>query len=105
MIKLIKADIVRYKCIEREQSFDVEDDVTVLVGMNESGKTSILESLAKTNYFEEDDKFSFNMTHDFPRKQKKAADKSGEIPTAVVLHYKVGTEVIEKVHKDLGLKP
>lgn len=105
MIKLIKADIVRYKCIEREQSFDVEDDVTVLVGMNESGKTSILESLAKTNYFEEDDNFSFNMTHDFPRKQKKAADKSGEIPTAVVLHYKVGTEVIEKVHKELGLKP
>ena len=81
MIKLIKADIVRYKCIEKEQSFDVEDDVTVLVGMNESGKTSILESLAKTNYFEEDDNFSFNMTHDFPRKQKKAADKSGEIPT------------------------
>lgn len=105
MIKLIKADIVRYKCIEKEQSFDIEDDVTVLVGMNESGKTSILESLAKTNYFEKDDNFSFNMTHDFPRKQKKAADKSGEIPTAVVLHYKVGTEVIEEVHKDLGVKP
>ena len=51
MIKLIKADIVRYKCIEKEQSFNIEDDVTVLVGMNESGKTSILEALSKTNYF------------------------------------------------------
>ena len=50
MIKLIKANIIRYKCIETEQSFDVEDDVTVLVGMNESGKTSILEALAKTQY-------------------------------------------------------
>lgn len=105
MIKLIKADIIRYKCIEKEQSFDVEDDITVLVGMNESGKTSILEALAKTNYFEKDDNFSFNMTYDFPRKQKKAADKSGEIPTAVVLHYKVGTEVIEEVYEDLGVKP
>ena len=71
MIKLIKANIVSYKCIEKEQSFDVEDDVTVLVGMNESGKTSILESLAKTNFFEKDEKFVFNMIHDFPRKQKK----------------------------------
>ena len=87
MIKLVKADIVRYKCIEKEQSFNVEDDITVLVGMNESGKTSILEALAKTNYFEKDDKFAFNMTHDFPRKQKKAADKSEEVQTAVVLHY------------------
>lgn len=105
MIKLVKADIVRYKCIEKEQSFNVEDDITVLVGMNESGKTSILESLAKTNYFEKDDKFAFNMTHDFPRKQKKAADKSGEVQTAVVLHYKVGTEVIDQIYEDLGVKP
>ena len=105
MIKLTKADIVRYKCIEKEQSFEIEDDVTVLVGMNESGKTSILESLAKTNYFEKDDKFAFNMTHDFPRKQKKAADKSGEVQTAAVLHYKVGTEVIDQIYEDLGVKP
>lgn len=105
MIKLVKADIVRYKCIEKEQSFNVEDDITVLVGMNESGKTSILEALAKTNYFEKDDKFAFNMTHDFPRKQKKAADKSEEVQTAVVLHYKVGTELIDQIYEDLGVKP
>ncbi|MEB3011436.1 AAA family ATPase [Parvimonas sp. D2] len=105
MIKLIKADIIRYKCIEKEQSFDIEDDVTVLVGMNESGKTSILEALAKTNYFEEDDNFSFNMTHDFPRKQKKAADKSGKVQTAVVLDYKIGTELIEEITKDFRVKP
>ena len=71
MIKLVKATIHKYKSIETEQFFNVEDDVTVLVGMNESGKTSILEALAKVNYFEDDDDFKFNMTHDFPRKQKK----------------------------------
>ena len=43
MIRLVKATINRYKCIEKEQSFDVEDNITVLVGMNESGKTSIVE--------------------------------------------------------------
>jgi predicted ATP-dependent endonuclease of OLD family len=42
--------------------------ITVLVGMNESGKTSVLECLAKTNYFEDDEKFKFNETLDYPRK-------------------------------------
>lgn len=104
MIKLIKANIVSYKCIEKEQSFDVEDDVTVLVGMNESGKTSILESLAKTNFFEKDEKFVFNMIHDFPRKQKKVVDKSGETPIAVKLDYKMGTDVLEEIYENLGVK-
>lgn len=104
MIKLIKANIVSYKCIEKEQSFDVEDDVTVLVGMNESGKTSILESLAKTNFFEKDEKFVFNMIHDFPRKQKKVVDKSGETPIAVKLDYKMETDVLEEIYENLGVK-
>ena len=62
MIKLTKATIHKYKSIETEQSFNVEEDVTVLVGMNESGKTSLLEALAKVNYFDEDDdSFKFNI--------------------------------------------
>lgn len=105
MIKLIKANIIRYKCIETEQSFDVEDDVTVLVGMNESGKTSILEALAKTQYFENDEKFTFNMIHDFPRKQKKSVDKTGEIPEAVKLEYQVDNNVLHEIYEELGIKP
>ncbi|WP_228140057.1 AAA family ATPase, partial [Acinetobacter pittii] len=46
------------------QSINIEEDITVLVGMNESGKTSVLECLAKTNYFEDDEKFKFNETLD-----------------------------------------
>ena len=105
MIKLIKANIIRYKCIETEQSFDVEDDVTVLVGMNESGKTSILEALAKTQYFENDEKFTFNMIHDFPRKQKKSVDKTGEIPAAVKLEYQVDDNLLHEIYEELGIKP
>ena len=36
MIKLIEVAIEKYKPIENQQLFKVEDDVTVLVGMNES---------------------------------------------------------------------
>ena len=60
MIKLTKATIYKYKSIENTQSFNVEPDITVLVGMNESGKTSILEALSKVNYFESDSKFKFS---------------------------------------------
>lgn len=97
MIKLTKASVYKYKCIENEQHFDVEKDITVLVGMNESGKTSILEALAKFNYFENDDKFTFNLTHDYPRKQKKAVDKSGENPDAVMLQYKIDEALAKKI--------
>ena len=103
MIRLIKATINRYKCIEKEQSFNVEDNITVLVGMNESGKTSILEALSKANYFEEDDCFKFNATHDYPRKQKKLMDKSGIIPEAVKLQYEIDNELKATIEKDVGV--
>lgn len=103
MIRLIKATINKYKCIEKEQSFNVEDNITVLVGMNESGKTSILEALSKANYFEDDDGFKFNATHDYPRKQKKLMDKSGIIPEAVKLQYEIDNELKATIEEDVGV--
>jgi len=99
---LKKVTIHKYKCIENEQVFDVQDDITVLVGMNESGKTSILEALAKTNYFQNDKKFKFNTTHDYPRKWKKNIDKSGEDPDAITCVYEVTDELKRKIENDLG---
>lgn len=70
-MKLRSVEICKYKCIREPQYFDAENDMTVLVGMNESGKTSILEAIAKTNYFQKDNSFVFNTTSDYPRKEKK----------------------------------
>jgi len=103
MIKLTKATIHKYKCIEQEQSFNVEDKTTVLVGMNESGKTSILEALAKANYFETDCKFAYNLSHDYPRKQKKAVDKSGENPDAIELEYIIDDALAEEIEADIDV--
>lgn len=47
-MKLKKVVIHKYKSFESEQHFSLEDDITILVGMNESGKTSALEAIAKT---------------------------------------------------------
>lgn len=104
MIKLVNAKIHKYKSIETEQMFNVEQDITVLVGMNESGKTSILEALSKVNYFDNDKNFVFDMTHDYPRKQKKAVDKSGEIPEAVTLEYEIDDKLKKIIEIDIGIK-
>lgn len=102
-MKLTRVDVHKFKCFESKQSFDVEKDVTVLVGMNESGKTSLLEAVAKTNYFQDDPAFEFSLTHDFPRKEKKRVDKSGEDPQAVTCTYSLDQDFISQINDDLGV--
>lgn len=101
-MKLIKATIHKYKCIETEQSFNVENDITILVGMNESGKTSVLEALAKSNYFQKDEAFKYNSTHDYPRKEKKALDKSGADAIAITADYSLSDRLLAAIEADLG---
>ena len=104
MITLKKATIYKYKCIENTQTFEIEPDVTVLVGMNESGKTSLLEALAKVNYFDSvDTDYHFDMTRDYPRKQKKAAEKSGQPIEAVELCYEMDDSLLQKIEQDISI--
>lgn len=101
-MKLKKVEIKKYKSFEESQEFEIEDDITILVGMNESGKTSALEAIAKTNYFQDDDSFKFNVTHDYPRRQKKKMDKSGITPEAVICTYEIDSNLINEIESDLG---
>jgi predicted ATP-dependent endonuclease of OLD family len=102
MIKLKEITVFKYKSIETPQTFSIEDDVTVLVGMNESGKTSALEALAKTNYFENDDDFRFNLTRDYPRKEKKNIEKQGEYPVAITCIFRIEDKLSRAIDADLG---
>lgn len=47
LLTLIKAQVWKYKSIEDSTAVDIAEDVTVLVGKNESGKTAFLEALHK----------------------------------------------------------
>lgn len=103
MMKLKNVTIHKYKSIENDQTFAVEDDVTILVGMNESGKTATLEAVAKSNYFDTEDKaFKYSTTHDYPRKEKKKMDKSGDDPAAITCTYEIGEELLKLIEEDLG---
>lgn len=101
-MKLKEVIIHKYKSFETDQSFKVEDDITILVGMNESGKTAILESIAKTNYFQEDKDFKFNITQDYPRKEKKKIEKERIIPKAITCIYELEDADVEQIEKELG---
>ncbi|MFL9845230.1 AAA family ATPase [Flavobacterium rhizosphaerae] len=101
-MKLKSVIIHKYKSFESDQSFDVHNNITILVGMNESGKTSALEAIAKTNYFQDDKKFKFNLTHDYPRREKKSIDKSNDTPKAITSTYELEDEFFEKIKNDLG---
>ncbi len=102
-MKLKKVEIQKYKSFESEQKFELNDGITILVGMNESGKTATLEAIAKTNYFQDDKQFKFNLTHDYPRKEKKQVDKSGENPKAVTCTYEIPQWLVDEISKDVGL--
>lgn len=101
MIKLEKVEIYKYKSIESTQSFDVGDKITILVGMNESGKTNILEALAKVNYFKDDESFKFNKIHDYPRKEYKKLRDDGDMPKAITCFYKISKDIQDDINKGL----
>ena len=102
MITLKSVTISKYKSIETTQTFSIEDDITTLVGKNEAGKTAILEALAKSNYFDDDPKFVFDPTHDYPRKEKKVFDKSGEDVAVIVCTYILSKQLLGMIHNELG---
>ena len=47
MIKLKNVVINKYKSFLEKQEIEIEDGVTRIVGKNESGKTALLEAMAK----------------------------------------------------------
>jgi len=102
MIFLKDVTIGNYKCFYEPQTFSVEPKTTVLVGMNESGKTALFEAIAKTNYFTEDENFIFHESLEFPRKELKAYQKSKNVSVVVECKYEINGELKEKIVDDLG---
>lgn len=92
---LKEAKIYKYKTFEEEQKIQLEEDYTAIVGMNESGKTCLLEAIAKANSYKQD--FKFNIIDDYPRKFKKALDKSGQNPAAIELIFKFNDEELKLI--------
>lgn len=82
---LIQARITDYRSVEDSGTFDVEEDVTCLVGKNESGKTTLLQALFRLNPVES---VGFDEVVDFPARKTRErkqlpADKKIPVVRAV----------------------
>ena len=68
-MKLVKFKVEMYRPILDSQWVNV-DDITVIVGKNESGKTALLRALHKFNPFDSD--VGYNLDRDWPRGHRKS---------------------------------
>lgn len=75
-MKLISFQVCRYKNILDSTEVLVDPEVTALVGMNESGKSAMLDALYELNPVYKD---SFVIRDDYPRWRLKRDERKGEI--------------------------
>lgn len=104
MIKLEKVIIHAYKCIGEGESLEVANDMTVLMGKNEAGKTSVLEAMAKANYYDgQDEKFCYSEVYDYPRRKKREAGQTDKAPAAVTCKYVAEAGLMQKIEREMLL--
>ena len=85
-MKLVKVQVRKYKCVDDSGEWPV-DQITCLVGKNESGKTALLEALYKLNPVEKNAVFADT---DYPRKAAYTEDGLRDLQgrgDAIITHW------------------
>lgn len=105
-MKLICVKVHKYKCFQKEQTVKIDQNTTTIVGMNESGKTSFLSAIAKTNYFDENDNdFAFDATHDYPRNELiDFEDDENDEGKIISCTYEIPKKLIDSINSEIGVK-
>lgn len=102
MLKLKEVKIAKYKSYLGTHVVSIEDKITTLVGKNESGKTAFLEALAKFNYFEQDPRFQFDITSDYPRNELKKYQRDN-IPGEVIrCTFDISDKLLSQISEEIG---
>ncbi len=100
-MKIIRARVNNYKSIDDSSWVDMED-VTALVGKNESGKTAFLQAIRKINSIAgAEDQFSIM---DYPRKGYIRYKKIHETNPSVVAmaEFRLTTDEIQELESNFG---
>lgn len=100
-MKLTNIRIKNFKCILDSTDFSI-DQLTCLVGKNESGKSAILQALYKLNPVEEEEKY--NSLYDYP-KAYLTDYESGEIEdgdTVIISTWNIAEDEVNEIEKELG---
>lgn len=99
---IINVTVNKFKSFQTVQNVPIEKNITTLVGMNESGKTSFLNALAKINYFTSDKDFIYDITSDYPRKELVKFQKSDDDIEVVNCTFELDSELITRIESELG---
>ena len=94
-MKLTKVRIKNFQCIHDSTEFDI-DDITCLVGKNESGKTAILKALHKFNPF--DTAPGFEHPDDYPVEHNKVENDVVEVT------FSLEQEDVDEIEKFITCK-
>jgi hypothetical protein len=99
---LVSANVGPFKSVEKTQLVTIQEDVTVLVGMNEAGKTVFLQALQKANDVLEAAKFDY--IDDYPRKDLNLYEpKHAKTPAdVVVLRYRLNADEVQQLNAAIG---
>lgn len=101
VLKLIKAQVWKYKSIEDSMPVALADDVTVLVGKNESGKTAFLEALHKAMPLGD---IKYDYVADYPRKdlvRYRPQHEAKNYQKVVELTFRIEEALAEKINKEV----
>jgi predicted ATP-dependent endonuclease of OLD family len=101
MLKLVKAQVWKYKSIEDSTAVVLADDVTVLVGKNESGKTAFLEALHKALPLSD---VEYDYVADYPRKdliRYRPQHEAKNYQKVVELTFRIEPPLAEKINKEV----
>jgi predicted ATP-dependent endonuclease of OLD family len=101
---LISAEIESFKSINTQQTVSIDNEITVLVGMNEAGKTVFLKALEKSN--DAQNLAKFDPVNDYPRKglsqyQKQHINNPAKVTT---LTYRLTDNEISDLNAELHTK-
>lgn len=101
MLTLIKVQVWKYKSIEDSTPVALADDVTVLVGKNESGKTAFLEALHKALPLSS---AKYNFVADYPRKdlvRYRPQHEAKNYARTVQLTFRVEKALADKINAEV----
>lgn len=101
LLTLIKAQVWKYKSIEDSTPVDIAEDVTVLVGKNESGKTAFLEAIHKALPLQ---KAKYDHVADYPRKdlvKYRPQHEAKNYERAVQLTFRIEKALADRINAEV----
>ncbi|HET9177386.1 MAG TPA: AAA family ATPase [Terriglobia bacterium] len=101
MIKLIRAHVFKYKSIEDSSPVQIDENVTVLVGKNESGKSAFLEALHKALPLTS---AKFDYVFDYPRKdyvRYRSQHEAKSYANAVELTFRIEKNLAQRINNEV----